>query len=237
MSVKMNVVRRLAGSAVVACGIGAAAGSLAAQDAAQTQPPVLLVLDETAIDHGPPPHLIPVDAVNDEVSNVGLRDPIPFFSARIGTSVTLPSGLDGNDGWFALRTVPASWASEPGSDDGLQNFLLAGAGLGSPDDDGNRASLLANVPDVVALRAAGLSQLVGRSVCAIVYDGDIVVTPGTPSTADLTGINLGVVAFQVTSVDAAGGDSPAVTIQILNVRDTCRSAVAAFTDAPDPVVP
>ena len=67
MSFEKTVVRRLAGAAVVACGIGAAAGSLAAQDAAQT-PPVLLVLDETAIDHGPPPHLIPFDAVNDQIA-------------------------------------------------------------------------------------------------------------------------------------------------------------------------
>jgi len=236
MSFEKTVVRRLAGAAVVACGIGAAAGSLAAQDAAQT-PPVLLVLDETAIDHGPPPHLIPFDAVNDQISNIGLRDPIPYFSARVGTSVTLPSGQDGNDGWFALRTVPASWASEPGSDDGLQNFLLAGAGLGSPDDAGSRTSLLGSVPNVVALHAAGLGQLVGRSVCAVVYDGDIIVKPGTPSTTDLSGINLGVVAFQVTGVDTAGGDSPAVTIQIQNVRDTCGGIVDAFADAPDPLVP
>jgi hypothetical protein len=74
-------------------------------------------------------------------------------------------------------------------------------------------------------------------VCAIVYDGDIVVNPGTPSTTDLNGNNLGVIAFQVTVVDTAGGDSPAVTIQIRNVRDTCGGGVVALADAPDPLVP
>ena len=50
---------------------------------------------------------------------------------------------------------------------------------------------------------------------------------------DLSGVSLGVVAFQVTTVDAAGGEWPAVTIQILNARDTCGGAVAAFAEAPD----
>ena len=82
--------------------------------------------------------------------------------------MTLPGGQDGNDGWFAIRSAPASWASETGVDDGLQNFLLAGPGLGSPDEDGNGTSLLGGVPNVVALRAAGLIPLIGRTACAVV---------------------------------------------------------------------
>ena len=225
------VVKRAAGTVMIACGLGMVTASLAAQD--QVPPPVLLVLDETAIDHGPPPHLIPADAVNDEVANVGLRDPIPYFSARVGTSVTLPSGQPGNDGWFAITSAPAAWASEASSDDGLQNFFLAGPGLGSPDEEGNRASLLGTVPNVVALRAASLALLVGRTVCAVVYDSDLTIA-GDPKTVDLSGVNLGVVAFRVTSVDAAGGEWPAVTIQVLNSREACNGALLPFADAPAP---
>ena len=145
---------------------------------------------------------------------------------------TLPGGVDGNDGWFAITSAPPSWASDLASNDGLENFLLAGPGLGSPDEDGNRVSLLGNVPNVIPVRAAGLSQLVGRTVCAVVFDGDIVVSAATPSAANLDGVNLGVVAFQVTSVDPAGGDWPGVTIQILDARATCHGAVTAFVEAP-----
>ena len=147
--------------------------------------------------------------------------------------MTLPGGQDGNDGWFAITSPPGAWASEPGSDDGLQNYFLAGPGLGSPDENGERATLLGGVPNVVPLRAAGLNLLVGRQVCAVIYDEDITVAPGTPSTADLSGVNLGAVAFQVTSVETAGTEWPNVTVQILDARDTCRGPLAAFFEAPD----
>jgi hypothetical protein len=123
-------------------GVAAICGLAMASLAAQDQPPVLLVLGQAAIDQGPPPHLIPTGTANDQIASVGLRQAIPYFAARIGASVTLPGDVGGTDGWFALRSVPSSWVSEPGSDDGLQNYLLAGPGLGSPDDSGDRTSLL-----------------------------------------------------------------------------------------------
>lgn len=209
----------------LACGIAITTGSLVAQD----QPPVLLVLDQTAIDHGPPPHLIPSEAANEEIAGVGLRDPIPYFAARVGAFITLPSGDGGNDGWFALRMAPPAWASEPGSDDGLENYLVAGSGLGSPDDDGRRASLLEEVPNVVPVRAASLNLLVGRRVCAVVYSDDVIVAPATST--NLSGVNLGVVAFQVTSVDTTGGDWPPVVVTILDVSGVCAGALTAFAEA------
>jgi hypothetical protein len=227
MWLKKDVVRRFSAVVAVGCAIGMAAASVGAQE----QTPIVLVLDETAIDHGPPPHVIPADAVNDLVRSVGLRDPLPYFNARVGSSATLPSGAAGNFGWFALRNVPAAWMSEDG-DDGLVNYLLAGPGLGSPDAAGSRTSLLENVPDVVTLRAAGLNRLVGRRACAVVYDEDIQVMAGTPTTANLNGVNLGMIAFEVTAVDSTP-DSPGVTVQILDVRTTCGGAVSPFAEAPD----
>lgn len=222
-------VKRLAGGLVVAGVMVGGAGVFRAQTPAP--PPVLLVLDQTAIQYGPAPLAMLPESVNALIKAVGLRDPLPYFASRVNESVTLPSGQDGNDGWFAIRAVPAAWASEPGSDDGLQNFWLAGPGLGSPDDNGDRASLLTNVSGLVPLRAGGLNMLVGRQVCAVVFDGDVTIG-GTPAVAQLNGPSLGVVAFEVTSVDPAGGDQPAVTIKILDVRETCGGLLAPLAEAP-----
>ena len=225
---RQQAVRRLAGGLVAASVM--AAGAAASR--AQTPPPVLLILDQTAIQYGPPPLAMLPEAVNAPIKAVGLRDALPYFAARTDESTTLASGQEGNDGWFAIRSVPASWASEPGTDDGLQNYWLAGSGLGSPDENGDRTSLLASVTGVAPLRAAGLATLVGRQVCAVVHDGDVAVA-GTPSAAALNGANLGVFAFEVTGVDTAGGDWPAVTIKILNVKATCGEAFAVAPDLPE----
>jgi hypothetical protein len=210
--------------AIVVAGLSAASAAVTAQ----APSPVLLILDKSAIDYLDETHLIPEQAANSGLANPGLRDQLPFFGARKGESFTLPSGLGPSDGWFALRSVPPSWASEDGLDDGLENFFVAGAGLGSPDESGNRVTLLGRVPDVVALRWAGIGLLAGRQVCAVVYAGEIESGAAT----DLGGANLGVVAFDVTSVDAAAVDWPNVTVQVLDARETCSGVLAAFSEAP-----
>ena len=139
----------------------------------------------------------------------------------------------GNDGWFAIRNVPSSWESEPGAGDGLENFWLAGPGLGSPDEDGSRTSLLDDVADVVPLRGSGVGALMGRTVCAIVYDHDVAVAAGTPAHANLSGSNLGVAAFEVVNVEASG-EWPSVTIKILSAKETCSGSLTPFAEAPDP---
>ena len=224
--------RRLAGAAVVACGIGAARRISRGPGRAQT-PPVLLVLDETAIDHGPPPHLIPADAVNDQISNVGLREPIPYFSARVGTSVTLPGGQDGNDGWFALRTVPASWASEPGKRRWPRRTSCSPARASD-----HRTTPAAARPFSAACRTSSRctrrasASSSGRSVCAVVYDGDITASTDPEVGTSLAGANLGAAAFEVTSVGVSADEWPAVTVQILDVHETCGGAIGAFSEAP-----
>jgi hypothetical protein len=77
---------------------------------------------------------------------------------------------------------------------------------------------------------------VGRRVCAVAYGDQVAVNAGPPSTADLSGANLGVVAFQITNVSGAGvsgsgTDWPTVTVQILDVRDACNGALTAFAEA------
>lgn len=219
-------VRTLAGAFMLACIAG-----MAAQLIADDQPPALLILlDRDALDHGPPPHPIPGEYVNDLIAAVGVRDQLPYFRSNVGQPLSLLGGQNGSDGWFALTSVPGTWPSEPGADDGLQNYLFAGPGLGSPDAGGSRDSLLHSVPNVQPLRSEGLRLLSGRSVCAVVYDTDLVVADGA---ASLNGPNLGVVALKVLAVDNMDGSEwPRVEVQILDAKTVCGGPLAAFTDAP-----
>jgi hypothetical protein len=209
--------------------LGGASTSALAQDA---PPPVLLVLDQSAVDYGDAPHLIPASAANAAIATVGLRETPAFFTARVGESVTLPGGADGSDGWFAIRNAPLSWSGEDGTDDGLENFFAAGAGLGSPDEAGERTSLLASVPGVVGVRGSGLYLLAGRRVCAVLYDGDVTASTDPEVGTSLAGANLGAAAFEVTSVGVSADEWPAVTVQILDVHETCGGAIGAFSEAP-----
>ena len=79
----------------------------------------------------------------------------------------------------------------------VENFVLAGPGVGSPDENGDRESLLQAVPNVVPVRADGLALLVGRTVVRVIYANDVVTNNGS---ANLSGPTLGRVAFKVVSV-------------------------------------
>jgi hypothetical protein len=220
-----NTTKRCVITAVLAAALGMAS-PLAVM--AQEPSPVLLILDRSAIDYGDETHLIPEQAANVSIANVGLRNQLPFFVARKGESFTLPIVTGGSNGWFAMRSVPRSWATEDGSNDGPENFFVAGPGLGSPDDSGDRVSLLGAVPDVVALGASGASYLVGRPVCAVVYRDEI--EPG--DAISLAGPNLGVVAFRVTSGDTGLMDRPSASVQILDAREVCTGTLATLSEAP-----
>src|SRR6185436_10529378 len=106
-------------------------------------------------------------AINGLIAGVGVRDQLPYFRANVGLPLTLWGGQNGSNGWFALTAVPGAWPTETGANDGLQNFLLAGPGLGSPDAGGSRDSLLYSVPAVQPLGRAALQLLAGRQVCAV----------------------------------------------------------------------
>src|SRR5262249_41616905 len=143
-------------------------------------------------------------------------------------------GHSGSDGWFAIRSVATEWSTAEGENDGLQNFALAGPGLGSPDDNGDREALLQTVSNVVPLRADGLNLLVGRLVCGVVYAGDIIVTPGAPTTASLKGETLGRIAFTVVSILPTDDPAhPNVQVQIAEGHEVCAGDLSAFSDAPD----
>ncbi|MDQ3949271.1 MAG: hypothetical protein M3282_02910, partial [Gemmatimonadota bacterium] len=200
-------------------------------------PAVLIVLDRDAIDNGTAPNSFTAADVNDDIAAVGQRRQLRLFAANVGRALTLHSGTVGNEGFFALRSVPTSWASAGPTTDGLQNYVQSGPGLGAPDrTTGWKESLLDRVSDAVPLRATGLKLLVGRSVCAIVMDEDSWPRTFQPPVLNLKGPNLGIVAFQVTSVTRFTGGTasslPNVAMTVLDATQVCGGQLAPLPDAP-----
>ena len=197
---------------------------------------VLLVIDEDSIDNGNPPNFFEAVNVNDNIADIGVRAQLPFFANNIGSTITLHTGEVGDEGWFALKTIPDSWNTAGPTADGLHNFFLAGPGLGTPDSDGDRESQLDKIPDVTPLRATGLSNLVGENVCAVVYDSDVSMNYD-PLNGSLKGSNLGIVAFEVIGVNPLTGFSdsslPQVEIRILDASQFCEG-LQLFSEAPEP---
>jgi hypothetical protein len=214
--------RRVAGTAMLAGACALLAGPAAAQAAS----PVVLLLDQDA-----PNSFLPT-GVNATIAAVGVRDFLPLFDGKAGQSLVLPGGEVGHEGWFALKSTPASWNSSLLSRDGLRNFILASAGLGSPDQNGDRRSLLDGISNVTPLRVPGLQMVIGQRVCALVFSGDI---PWTATTTSLGGANLGLVAFTVVSL--TGGDAltlPSVVVRLLDPSSTCSEPLTPFANAPNP---
>ncbi len=197
----------------------------------------LLVIDKDGIDDKRPPNFFSPDQVNDDVAARGVRAQLRFFRDQVGQIITLPAGAVGDEGWFALKTIPASWAQAGGAAGFVGNPAAnpedpapqgTGPGLGAPDANGDPDSLLKNVPDVTPLGATALNNLVGREVCAVVYDHQ----------GDLRGANLGTVAFQVVAL-APSGDAPSsllpnVQVRIRDARTMCQGPFALLTDAEAP---
>ncbi len=220
--------------------------------------PKVLLLDEDAIGKGLAPNSFDEEDVNEGIADIELRAQLPFFAARADLDVldpertiTLHSGEVGDEGWFALTTTPDAWDAAGPTDDGLRNYFGnpsqpfphdVGPGLGSGDDP---EALLDKIEGVTPLRAMGLAQLQGHTVCAVVYKSDVSINYG-PLTGSLKGDNLGTVAFRVLSVTRLTGSSssslPAVEILMLDADLVCEGtfggpppALTLFDDAPEPI--
>jgi len=194
---------------------------------ASGETPVLLLLDEDSIDNGRAPLFLSAEDVNDHITAAGVRDPLPYFASSIGRQITLPSGGASDHGWFAIDHAPQSWGlADIG---GFQNFVLAGPGLGSPDANGDRESLLTDILGVSALETSDLASLVGRTVCAVVYDDDLAPAGGGSTT--LQGSTLGVVAFNVLAITPADAAQSGVEIEILDSATTCAGDVTSMSGA------
>jgi hypothetical protein len=198
---------------------------------------VFLVIDEESIDNGNEPNNFSATDVNDQLATLGLRNQLRFFEQNVGREITLYTGQVGDEGWFALKTIPSSWVSTGPSGNGLRNYIGAGPRLGGPIPDDDREVLLDKIPDVTPLRATGLAMLVGQTVFAVVYDSDISINY-SPLNGNLQGANLGVVAFDVLGVSARTNGSssslPAVRIRIRNAAQVLANDLALFANAPTP---
>lgn len=196
---------------------------------------VLLVIDEESIDNGNEPNNFSAVDVNDQLARVGLRQPLRYFQDNVGKTIDLYTGQVGDEGWYALKTIPNSWKNAGPTDNGSQNFLAAGPGLGGGDD--NREVLLDKIPNVTPLRATGLKMLIGKTVLAVVYDSDISINY-SPLNGNLQGANLGLVAFDVLEVtertDGSTSSLPRVTIAIRSVNDAMAAPLMLFANAPVP---
>ncbi|MCC5930981.1 MAG: hypothetical protein JJU28_17175 [Cyclobacteriaceae bacterium] len=198
---------------------------------------VLLVIDEDSIDNGNEPNNFSDVDVNDQIADIGQRQTLRYFSQNVGKNINLYTGQVGDEGWFALKTIPSSWINTGPTNNGSQNFLAPGPGLGSPVPDDDREVLLDKIPNVTPLRATGLSMLIGQTVLAIVYDSDISINY-SPLNGNLKGANLGMVAFEVLEVrertDGSTSSLPSVRVRILRVSDVRDLNLMLFANAPVP---
>ncbi len=193
---------------------------------------ILLLLDADAVDKDKEPNYFTEDEVNEGIAGLGQRTPLPVIDA----TTILFSGEVGDEGWFAPKTIPASWRDAGPTNDGLRNYVgnPVGSGLGV---GGDPEALLDNIPDVTPLRASGLKALEGTRVCAVVYKSDISINYD-PLEGSLKGDTRGIMAFEVKTVTELTGHSssslPEVDVEILDANQICEGALELFADAPEP---
>lgn len=184
--------------------------------------PVLLLIDRDGISHGQQPNNFTTQDVNDELAAVGMRDSLPYFRRNKGQTLTLTTGSAQSSGWFALLGAPGNWSTGADENDGLANYVLAGPGLGSAEESGERTRLLREA-GLRALSADNIEAFRGRSVCAVVYQGDL--TPKAAG-ADLSGKTLGLVAFKIMNVIPVSDSSPSVEVEILDPAEVCQGELS-----------
>jgi hypothetical protein len=205
--------------------------------APSTQPlteAVLVVIDEESIDNGNLPNNFSDVDVNDQLATVGLRQTLRYFGDHVGDTITLYTGEVGKEGWHALKTIPTAWKNAGPTTNGARNFVQAGPGLGGGNDP---EALLDKISNVTPLRAKGLAMLTGKTVLAVVYDGDVSTNYG-PLDASLKGANLGMVALEVLQVkkrtNGSSGSLPSVQVRVINVNAASAATLKLFGNAPVP---
>jgi hypothetical protein len=197
---------------------------------------VLLVIDEESIDNGNAPNNFSETDVNDQIATIGQRQSLRYFRENAGDTIDLFTGDVGDEGWHAIKSIPQSWKTTGPVTNGSRNYLQAGPGLGGGND--GPEVLLDKIANVTPLRATGLKMLVGKTVLAVVYDGDVSINYG-PLEGSLKGANLGLVALEVIKVtprtDGSSSSLPRTTVKIVNVDDAKVAALKLFNNAPLPI--
>jgi hypothetical protein len=222
------------------------AAVLSAPVSPAARPAVFLIIDEDSIDNGIRFHENPIigqqnifpgtkrqfsdKEVNDDIAKYGQRSILRYFQANPGKTIALMTGQTGDEGWFAPTQIPMKWGST--QQEGLSNFI---AGTVKQDH-------LDKIPGVRPLRAMGLKELEGRTVCAVVYDSDISINYDSkqPFTdGNLQGATLGIAAFTVLNGGVnqmkqfSSSTLPEAQIRIEDAQSVCSSPLELF-DAPIP---
>ena len=213
-----RVARSWTGIAALASGLALAGAVTQAQTA-----PMLVLMDQNAIAANQAPNMFAASDINQTIAGAGVRDELPAFVRLRGQVLTLPGGVTAHEGWFAPTAMPSNWASTSGANDATRNFLLAGAGLGSPDATGNRTSLLGSVAGLKPLHVTQMQSLVGVSVCAVVFAGEI---PWNQNGTSLKGGTLGILAFSIVSVSATSGGAFSIRAKVIDADSTCAGSLA-----------
>ena len=142
-------------------------------------------------------------------------------------SLTLPTGQVEDEGLFRF--------TRPGQQTSLQNdATFTVAEFFSATEAASDESNLDKIAGVVPLGEADINGLVGKTVCAVVYDSDISVDV-KDGYGNLQGATLGVTAFTVTAVgdDASEDDSLPMIVVDLLPSDRVRPACEASTGDPE----
>lgn len=213
------------------------AGDENSQDPSSTGDAVFLFIDEDSIDNGNEPNNFSDVDVNDQIARIGLRDQLRYFRQNVGQRIDLYTGQVGDEGWFAITSIPNRWVNAGPTNNGLRNYLAPGPGLGSPNVDDDREVLLDEIPNVIPMRATAMKMLIGQTVLAVVYDSDISINY-SPIEGNLKGDNLGIVAFKVVDVrerrDGSTSSLPVVTIEILDTDLVINRNLVLFSNVPRP---
>jgi hypothetical protein len=222
------------------------------EEPAPTGSDVLLVIDDDSLDNGSrlnasggpiipggPNFFTPQD-VNDDLSADGQRAVLRYFVANVGRTITVMTGETGDEGWFAPTCMPQRWLS------GSSNACIDPA---SPDfktaidrfwAGAVQQNALDKTPHVMSLRALGLNALVGKNVCAVVYDSDVSINydhdePSLGINGNLEGATLGVVAFRVDATSTLNGFSSGTLPQVrLTISDPSACNQWQLFNAPAP---
>jgi hypothetical protein len=196
---------------------------------------ILMVIDEESIDNGNAPNNFSETDVNDQLARIGQRKTLRYFRENVGDTIQLYAGEVGDEGWHSLKKIPSSWVGAGPTNNGSRNFLQAGPGLGGGND--GPEVLLDKIPDVTPLRATGLKMLIGKTILAVVYDGDV-STNYSPLEGSLKGSNLGIVALEILQVtkrtDGSSGSLPRVTVRIINADTAVAASLKLFGNPPVP---
>jgi hypothetical protein len=219
----------------------------------------LLIIDEDGIDNGlhlnrtgggitsSGPSFWTISEVNDDIAAYGMRNVLRYFAASVnfGRTITVRTGQTGDEGWFAPTCIPRKWLNSSTNSTantclegaervtGINNYFFSGRTpfTGAPSSWAITQDRLDKIPHVIPLRARGLVSLIGKDVCAVVYDSDISINYDHDTSlgvnGNLQGATLGIAAFRVNQVRTLNNFSsstlPEVQITVLNPATTCKN--------------